>query len=81
MWVYLTWLVLDIIMAGGGLSNMVVVRYYHELVSVYPTWLWLLSYAAGVLSNMLLLDILLGPPGCAQVSPYLSPGLLDFLVV
>ncbi len=25
--------------------------------------------------------IVLGPPGCAQVSPYLSPGLLDFLVV
>jgi hypothetical protein len=25
--------------------------------------------------------ILLGPPGCAQVFPYLSPGLLDFLVV
>jgi hypothetical protein len=25
--------------------------------------------------------ILLGPPGCAQASPYLSPGLLDFLVV
>jgi hypothetical protein len=24
---------------------------------------------------------LLGPPGCAQTSPYLSPGLLDFLVV
>ena len=22
--------------------------------------------------------ILLGPPGCAQTSPYLSPGLLDF---
>ena len=22
--------------------------------------------------------ILLGPPGCAQVFPYLSPGLLDF---
>ena len=22
--------------------------------------------------------ILLGPPGCAQASPYLSPGLLDF---
>ncbi len=25
--------------------------------------------------------ILLGPPGCAQVFPYLSPGPLDFLVV
>ncbi len=25
--------------------------------------------------------IMLGPPGCAQVSPCLSPGLLDFLVV
>ncbi len=26
-------------------------------------------------------SIVLGPPGCAQASPYLSPGLLDFLVV
>ncbi len=26
-------------------------------------------------------SILLGPPGCAQVFPYLSPGPLDFLVV
>jgi hypothetical protein len=25
--------------------------------------------------------IVLGPPGCAQVFPYLSPGPLDFLVV
>jgi hypothetical protein len=28
-----------------------------------------------------LVSILLGPPGCAQVFPYLSPGPLDFLVV
>jgi hypothetical protein len=27
------------------------------------------------------MPILLGPPGCAQVFPYLSPGPLDFLVV
>jgi len=25
-----------------------------------------------------LVYIVLGPPGCAQVSPYLGPGLLDF---
>ncbi|MFN9910099.1 MAG: hypothetical protein ACK56F_28965 [bacterium] len=24
------------------------------------------------------IEVLLGPPGCAQVFPYLSPGLLDF---
>ncbi len=27
------------------------------------------------------ISILLGPPGCAEVFPYLSPGPLDFLVV
>ncbi len=32
---------------------------------------------AGVSAD-LSICILLGPPGCAQVFPYLSPGLLDF---
>ncbi len=44
-------------------------------------------YASGYIKKALkcpmkhYLYILLGPPGCAQASPYLSPGLLDFLVV
>ncbi len=44
---------LDIITAGVGLSDMVGVRYYHELVWVYLTWLVLVLILAGVgLSNM-----------------------------
>jgi hypothetical protein len=57
---YLTWLVLDIILAGGGLSNMVCVRYYHELVGVYPTM---------AVSDGWMLD------GCLSLGPG-TPGLI-----
>ncbi len=53
MWVYLTWLVLDIMMAGVGLPNMVGVRYYHVLMRVYLICFVLDNITAGVgLSNM-----------------------------
>ena len=32
----------------------------------------------GIYVDIRFIYILLGPPGCAQASPYLSPGLLDF---
>ncbi len=38
---------LDIITAGVGLSDMVGVRYYHELVRVYLTWLLMVALLAG----------------------------------
>jgi hypothetical protein len=53
MWVYLTWLVLVFIMAGGGLSNTVGFSFKSWLVSVYLTWLVLDIIMAGVgLSNI-----------------------------
>ena len=45
---------------------------------LYCTILYYTILYYTILYYTILYYILLGPPGCAQASPYLSPGLLDF---
>ncbi len=58
---YLTWLVLDIILACVGLSNMIGVRYYPGW-SVYPTWFFFVMAGLGLhyLPELVLVYIMAG---------------------